>query len=186
MKSPKHFSELPEELQEAAALAALDALPAREAMALPRRAIGQLEEAAALLGESIEIVPPPPGLRERLLTRVAAFDQLKPLADVRADENTWTRSGIPGVAVKTLFKEPDLGRTTYLIRMEPGARLPAHKHGDVEQCLMIEGDIWWGDICYRAGDFMVMGKDTEHPEVYTVGGNVMLLIAGHNEFHHAG
>ena len=33
---------------------------------------------------------------------------------------------------------------------------------------------------------MVMGKDTEHPEVYTVDGNVMLLIAGHNEFHAAG
>ena len=180
---PKHPAALPEELQEAAALAAVGALPPREAMAVPRRAIGQMEEASALLAESIEIVAPPAGLRDRLLQRVAAFEQLKPVADVRADENTWVRSGIPGVDIKTLFKEPELGRTTYLIRMEPGARLPAHKHGDIEQCLMLEGDIWWGDISYRKGDFMVMGKDSEHPEVYTVGGNLMLLIAGHNEFH---
>jgi anti-sigma factor ChrR (cupin superfamily) len=183
MNGPKHLAELTEEQQETAALAALGVLPPREAMAAPRRAIGQMEEAAALLAESIEIVTPPAGLRDRLLGRIAAFEQLKPVADVRADENTWVRSGMPGVDIKTLFKEPGLGRTTYLVRMAPGARLPAHKHGDIEQCLMIEGDIWWGDIAYRKGDFMAMGKDSEHPEVYTVGGNVMLLIAGHNEFH---
>jgi len=183
MTSPKHLAELPEEQQEAAALAALGASPPREAMATPRRAIGQMEEAAALLAESIEIVAPPPDLRQRLLARVAAFEQLKPVADVRADENTWVRSGMPGVDIKTLFQEPESGRTTYLIRMEPGAKLPAHKHGDVEQCLVLEGDIRWGDIVYRKGDFMAMGKDTEHPEIYTVDGNLMLLIAGHTEFH---
>jgi anti-sigma factor ChrR (cupin superfamily) len=139
-----------------------------------------------VLAETAAPVAPSPGLKDRLISRVAAYEQLKPIADVRRDEDTWIGSGIPGIDIKTLFREPALGRSTYLVRMQPGARLPGHRHGDVEQCLVIEGDIRCGDIAYEKGDFVVMGKDTEHPEIYTLGGNVMLLIAGHNEFHLTG
>jgi anti-sigma factor ChrR (cupin superfamily) len=126
---------------------------------------------------------PSGSVKQRLMARVAAFEQLKPVADIRRDEDTWKNSGVPGVDIKTLFREPALGRSTYLVRMEPGAVLPGHRHGDVEQCLVIEGDIRWGEMVYEKGDFVAMGKDTEHPELRTVGGNVLLLIAGHNEFH---
>ena len=29
---------------------------------------------------------------------------------------------------------------------------------------------------------MVMGKDTTHPQVHTVGGNILLPAASHNEY----
>ena len=185
MSDARKTAGLTEEQQEAAALAALGFLAAREAMSVPRPAIARMEEAAALFAESVAPLAPPPSLRDRLLARIGAFEQLKPVADVRRDENTWIQSGIPGVDIKTLFRESALGRSTYLVRMEPGARLPGHHHGDLEQCLVLEGDIRWGDLAYEAGDFVVMGKDTDHPEIYTVNGNLLLLIAGHNEFHHA-
>ena len=186
MSSPKkNFAEFTEEQLETISLAALGFLPPREAMSAPRRAIAQTEEAAALLAEGVTPAPPELSVRARLLDRVSAFEQLKPVADVRRDENTWIYSGLPGIEIKPLFKEAALGRSTYLVRMEPGARLPGHRHGDIEQCLVLEGDIRWGDLTYEKGDFIVMGKNTDHPEIYTEKGNLLLLIAGHNEFHHA-
>ena len=185
MTDRKKSMPLTEEQQDAAALAALGALPPRDAMGVPRRAISAMEEAAALLGESVPLVDPPPSLKDRLMARVAAFEQLRPVADVRRDENTWLYSGMPGIEIKPLFEEKALGRSTYLVRMQPGARLPRHHHSDVEQCLVLEGDVRWGDLAYHAGDFVVMGKDTDHPEITSLNGNVLLLIAGHNEFEHA-
>ena len=173
------------EQQESPALAALGFLSPREAMAAPRLAIARMSEAAALLAESVAPVAPAPSLKGRLLARVADFQLLKPVADVRRDEDNWVHSGMPGIDIKQLFKEASTGRNTYLVRMEPGARMAPHHHGDIEQCLVVKGDIRWGNLVFEEGDFMVMGKDTAHPEVHTVNGVIMLIISGHNEFEHA-
>lgn len=170
------------EQQEKAALAALGLLSPREAMSLPRQAIAEMTEAAALLAESVPPVAPAPSIRHRLLARVASYEAVRPLADIRRNEDTWVHSGMPGIDVKTLYVDAALGRTTYLVRMEPGARITAHHHGDVEQCLIVKGDVRWGDLAYEEGDFVVMGKDTDHPELTTINGTVLLLIAGRNEF----
>ncbi|MEO8593693.1 MAG: cupin domain-containing protein [Candidatus Solibacter sp.] len=175
----------PDEQQEIAALAALDLASPTEAASVPRRMVKELRESAWQLAESVDAVAPPPALKERLMTRVAQFEQLKPLADVRRNEDFWAHSGMPGIDIKQLFKESETGRTTYLLRMEPGCRLPAHVHHDAEQCLVLKGDIAWGDIVYEEGDFIVMGKGTHHPEIHTVNGNLLLLISGHTEFDHA-
>jgi anti-sigma factor ChrR (cupin superfamily) len=182
MSAQKKFDGLPPEQQESAALAALGLLPARDSMAVPRSAIADAAQAAALLAETLPLVTPPPSLKQRLMARVDAFEQLRPVADIRRDEDTWISAGAPGVEMKRLFDEPALGRSTYLIRMQPGARIPKHRHGDVEQCLVLDGDIRWGDIVYERGDFIAMGRDTEHPEIYSQNGNLLLLISGHNDF----
>src|SRR5207248_6899128 len=133
---------------ESAALAALGFLSPREAMAAPRLAIAKMTEAAALLGERVAPVAPKPSLKGRLLGIVADFELLKPVADVRRDENTWVHSGMPGIDIKPLFKEAATGRNTYLVRMEPGARMAPHHHGDIEQCLVVKGDVRWGNLVF--------------------------------------
>jgi anti-sigma factor ChrR (cupin superfamily) len=183
MNHSKKGAPLTVEQQESAALAALGFLSPGEAMATPRMAIVHMSEAAALLAESVAPMAPAPSLKGRLLSRVADFELLKPVADVRRDENTWVHSGMPGIDIKPLFKESATGRNTYLVRMEPGARMAPHHHGDIEQCLVVKGDVRWGSLVFEEGDFMVMGKDTAHPEVHTVNGVIMLIISGHNEFH---
>ena len=173
------------EQQDLAAMAALDLGSPTEAAAAPKRLVKELREAAWLVAESIEPVAPVASLKGRLTARVAQFEQLRPVADVRRNEEYWVNSGVPGIDIKQLFKEQETGRSTYLVRMEPGKRLPAHYHHDAEQCLVLKGDIAWGDIVYEEGDFVVMGKGTHHPEIHTVNGNLLLLISGHNEFDHA-
>ena len=119
------------------------------------------------------------------MTRIANYQEMKPLADVRSHDDTWKLGVMPGVDIKPLFKDKQTGMNTMLVRMELGARLPAHYHHDVEQCLMVKGDIRWGELVYEEGDFVVMGKNTPHPEIHTVHGNIMLIMSGHNEFAHA-
>jgi anti-sigma factor ChrR (cupin superfamily) len=182
MSIPKKDAAPTVEQQETAALAALDLASPAEAAAVPRQLVAQMREAAWLLAESLAPVPPPSALKSRLLARVAQYEQLKPLADVRRDENIWVSGGTPGVEIKQLFVESETGRSTYLLRMQPGVRIPAHFHHDIEQCLVLKGDIGWGDLVYEEGDFIVMGKGTKHPEIHTVHGNLLLLMSGRNDF----
>jgi len=171
--------------EEAAALAALD-LTLDEASKAPQELVIALREAASIIAESlIPPVAPPPSLRDRLMTRVADYETLKPIADVRPYDTAWVSAGAPGVDIKTLFRDKSTGRTTMLIRMQPGARLPSHHHHDDEQCLVVRGDVRWRDIVYEEGDFVVMGRESDHPEIHTVNGNLLLIIAGRNEYIHA-
>jgi hypothetical protein len=39
----------------------------------------------------------------------------------------------------------------------------------------------WGDLVYEEGDFVVMAKESTHPRVHSVRGNLLLIMAGHNE-----
>lgn len=168
--------------QGAAALTALDLASPSEAASAPQQLVAEMHEAAWLLAAGLEPVTPAPSLKSRVLARVAQFEQLKPLADVRRNEEHWVSAGMPGVDIKPLFEDKETGRSTYLMRMQPGTRLPAHHHHDAEQCLVLKGDIGWGDLVYEEGDFIAMGKGTKHPEIYTVQGNLLLLVAGRTEF----
>ena len=182
MSKPRKYTELTEEQQETAALAALDLASPAEGAAVPGQAVAEFREAAWLLAESLAPAQPAPALKNRLLARVAQYEQLKPLADVRRNEDHWVSAGMPGVDVKPLFLEAETGRSTYLLRMQPGACIPTHFHHDTEQCLVLKGDIGWGDLVYEEGDFIVMGKNTNYPEIRTVHGNLLLLMSGHNDF----
>jgi len=139
-------------------------------------------EDAAEIGFSLEPVAPRPELRARLMAKIKANPQFTPESLVRADEGKWTPIGVPGVAIKPLFRDPQSKLTTMLVRMDPGASLPSHHHGDAEQCLVLEGDVQWRDQVYTKGDFIVAGKESVHPAIRTVNGNLLLIISGHNEF----
>jgi anti-sigma factor ChrR (cupin superfamily) len=126
-----------------------------------------------------------PALKDRLMSRVAQFEQLKPAADVRRDEEDWVATGVPGVAIKPLFTDRSKRTSTLLMRMDPGVSYPAHNHQGAEQCMVLKGDVRWGDLVYEEGDFLVMGQGSHHPEIHTVHGNILLLVSGGLEFVHA-
>jgi len=184
MSIPKNPAAATVEQQESAAMAALDLASPSEAASVPKHLVADMREAAWLLAENLTPIAPAPALKSRLLSRIAQFEQLKPLADVRRNEEHWASTGMAGVDIKQLFLEAESGRSTYLLRMQPGVSLPAHFHHDTEQCLVLKGDIGWGDLVYEEGDFIVMGKHTKHPEIRTINGNLLLLISGRTDFDH--
>ena len=57
-----------------------------------------------------------------------------------------------------------------LIRMAPGASYRPHVHYSDEQTLVIEGDLSFGDLDLKPGDFHVAKPSSSHPPGRTVNG----------------
>jgi len=133
-------------------------------------------ERLAPLVEGAE-VEPPAGLFRRVEAAIAQRSQHLPgTLTIRADEGRW-ETLVEGVERKML---PSLahGRDSCLVRGKPGARFPAHHHDDDEECLVLEGDITFGTLTLRAGDYHLARRGTPHPKATTAGGCLLLITAG--------
>ena len=67
----------------------------------------------------------------------------------------WEPTKYAGVYIKRLYEDPS-GRQTTLTRMEPGAKLPRHRHVGIEQSYVLAGtvhDAWTPDGCLVLGVF---------------------------------
>ena len=89
-------------------------------------------------------------IKQRLMNRVAAAGAVSPLVTIRADEGEW-HPVLPKVSMKVLLREGD--SLTYLLRLEPGAKIPPHDHPQTEECLVLEGEARIGDLIVHAGDY---------------------------------
>jgi anti-sigma factor ChrR (cupin superfamily) len=96
---------------------------------------------------------------------------------VRAGEGEWRETRDPGVTFKLLFVDRERSTVTTLVRMEPGARIPAHRHLGVEQCLVLEGDLRAGGVEMAAGDFNCSLPGSVHEDLTTDGGALFLIVA---------
>lgn len=60
---------------------------------------------------------------------------------VDVDALAWQPTPHPGVMIKTLWQDENGDAYTALFRIEPGARLPEHRHTGVEQTYVLEGSL---------------------------------------------
>jgi hypothetical protein len=60
-----------------------------------------------------------------------------------------------------------------LQRLTPGSALPAHRHSDDEECLLLEGEMFVEDRLLRAGDYQVAPAGTVHHAVITAAGALL-------------
>jgi quercetin dioxygenase-like cupin family protein len=91
-----------------------------------------------------------------------------------ADEGVWLPGG-DGITVKMLTVDPPSGRRTALMRLQPGALLPAHDHEDFEECLVVEGEVDLDGVSYRVGDYLVAPTRTTHNQLQSPKGALVLL-----------
>lgn len=96
---------------------------------------------------------------------------------VRADEGKWMRTADPGISVKLLYVDKERDTVTTLVRMEPGSRIPPHRHLGVEQCLVLEGDVSSAGHTLGAGDFNCALPGSVHDDLTTKGGALLLLVS---------
>ena len=139
-------------------------------------------ETAASMACELAPVTPKNDLFDRIVKRIEREDAVRPAVEILAGQGEWKSMGFPGVSVKALYRDPEAKTKTMLLRMEPGAQLPAHHHHDTEQCWILEGDVRWESLVYKQGDFVVAGKGTLHPTLSSDGGALLLLVAGRSEF----
>jgi len=74
----------------------------------------------------------------------------------------WQPSQFPGIQMKVLYRDDAVGEMTVLLKWEPGAVLPFHKHPEIEQSYVLEGSFYDHDGICRAGQFVYRVPGSMH------------------------
>ena len=110
-------------------------------------------------------------IKHRLFERIA--DQETRLLTVQAVDDHW-QPFQHGVAIKVLH-EAD-GLMSYLLRLAPGAVLPAHRHPVDEHCIVLEGSLRIGaELVVPAGGFHLAPRGALHSAITSDGGATIFL-----------
>ncbi|RUP00363.1 cupin domain-containing protein [Hyphomicrobium sp.] len=157
-----------------------------------RRHAGAIEQREADLHHAVDAIAmrlsplatlispaePPPDLFAGIETRIAEADAaLTGTLTLRADAYDW-RPLSDGVETALLWRNEKANRQSSLIRMKPGARYQSHDHDDDEECLVIQGDLKFGDLLLKAGDFHFAPKGRTHPSAFSPSGCLLYITAG--------
>ena len=121
---------------------------------------------------------PSPGLadmrrvRQPPLERIAA-DRSHEHITVHAGQEGW-QPFLDGIRMKVLHED---GNTlSYLLRLAPGAILPAHRHVQDEECMVLQGDLRCGhDLVVRAGDYHRAREGVPHGQITTDHGALVFI-----------
>jgi hypothetical protein len=132
-------------------------------------------ELIAQISEAIEAEPPDRGARDRvkskLLRRIAA-DTTERHLTAQPDVAGWQPLG-EGISIKVLHEAG--GIMSYLLRLAPGASLPAHRHPVDEECVVLEGEVQIGTLRVAAGGFHLGRKDILHDRLRSADGALIFL-----------
>jgi anti-sigma factor ChrR (cupin superfamily) len=110
-------------------------------------------------------------IRRRLLERVADADTSHLTIDAQAA--AW-QPFLPGVSIKLLREQE--GILSYLLRLQPGAALPAHRHPLDEECVVLEGRLQVGSrIEFGQGAYHLAHGGTLHARISSPSGATIFL-----------
>ncbi len=91
--------------------------------------------------------------------------------DDRHAKDWWPLS--PGVDVKNLRGRDDV--LSMLVRLQPGAVLRDHGHRLEEDCLLLSGEIFLGDILLRADDYHLAPAGARHVNGFSEPGGLLFV-----------
>lgn len=143
----------------------------------------EFREVAGQIPYAFRSVTPPPRVREKLLASITPKSNTsleQPLPGIfvlKKDAGDWRKTPFAGVTYKLLYFDKESRFATSLLKMQPGAQYPAHRHAGCEQCLVVEGDVRIGSVAVSKGDFEYALAGTEHGVLTTDSGCVLLIIA---------
>ena len=124
-----------------------------------------------------EEVAPPAGMFDRIQSALQSRSQRLPgTMTVRADDGVWEVMA-PGIERKKLWDNGPQARTSFLVRMAPGASYGAHEHDDDEECYVISGDISFDSLTLHAGDYHLARRGVPHPPARSQAGCLLLITA---------
>jgi len=110
-------------------------------------------------------------IRRRLMERVADADDTHVTIDDA--EGDW-QPFMEGVTLKVLREHG--GVLSYLLRLAPGAALPAHRHVQDEECIVLEGRVRVGShTSFGAGAYHLARRGSLHPTISTETGATLFL-----------
>jgi anti-sigma factor ChrR (cupin superfamily) len=94
---------------------------------------------------------------------------------VKPSEMDWKPTRFEKVSIKVLYEDPERGEMTCLLKLEPGAHIPFHKHPEIEQTLIPEGSVEDHDGVATAGDYIWRKRGSLHDN-RSLGGAVLFAV----------
>lgn len=155
-----------------------------ESDAEARAAVKSFDDVNGLMLQDVSTITPDPTTKANLLARIEEdqktikdkSSEVKPFI-LRADQQDWKETGIAGITYRMLFADLENKRMTVLIQLVPGSIYPSHVHDQPEECLILEGDLDFGDYVLNAGDYLRLDVGTSHGEARTKQGCICLVTA---------
>jgi len=179
---------IPEELEALVLADSLGALDPDERMELQARLdsltqeqrseVARVYDAAAAVARRATPVDPPAALRQRVLDAARQPTRYT----VWAADAAWTDTGLPGIRARVLAVDQVRSLVTLVLRAEPGAVYPSHKHHGPEECFVISGSVVIDGRVLRAGDFHHADEDSDHGEITTTEGADVLLVGAVEDY----
>lgn len=118
-------------------------------------------------------------IRRQLMERVADTDtshRTVPVAatDAAGDAASGWQPFLPGVHIKVLREHE--GTLSYLLRLQPGAELPAHRHPRDEECVVLAGHLSVGPALELGpGDYHLAHAGALHGRIRSRTGATIFL-----------
>jgi quercetin dioxygenase-like cupin family protein len=81
---------------------------------------------------------------------------------VKPQDMEWKPTQIDKVSIKVLYENKELGESTVLLKLEPGAVIPFHKHPKLEQAFVLEGSMYDHDGTCRKGEYVWRKANSFH------------------------
>jgi ChrR Cupin-like domain len=97
-----------------------------------------------------------------------------PATHSRAADAQW-KDFAPGIQRRVLWHHD--AAACYIARAVNGAQVPPHGHLIDEECLMLEGDLFTGDVLLREGDFQLAPAGFDH-DVVQAGSDCLVYVRG--------
>lgn len=198
MKAPHSL----DEARDYAALYTLGALRGEEARQFEAHlhagcdvCAAEVEAFSTVAAELAHAVPPElprPSVRTRVLERIARTGQDADrlviegagLRFVRAARMAWESAGSAppsGMKMKQLFRDERRGYSTQLVRMAPGDTYPSHRHADIEELYLLEGDLTVSGVLMQAGDYCRAETGSVHSDISTRGGCLFISMSSEHD-----
>lgn len=94
---------------------------------------------------------------------------------VRPQDMAWKPTQFEGIEIKVLYEDKEKGEMTCLLKWQPGATLPFHRHPEIEQSFVLEGSFSDHDGTAHAGEYVWRRAESKH-ETYSEEGCVILAV----------
>jgi anti-sigma factor ChrR (cupin superfamily) len=124
------------------------------------------------------LLEPPAHLRDRVLAAARTPTRYT----ITGGDGDWSETGIPGIRAKILAVDRPRGVVTLLIRAEPGAVYPSHRHHGPEECYVVRGSVTIDGRVLHAGDFHHADEDSDHGEITTAEGAEVLVVGAIEDY----
>lgn len=104
---------------------------------------------------------------------------------IKPSEMEWRPTRFEKVSIKVLYEDAKRGEMTCLLKLEPGAYIPFHKHPEIEQSLVLEGSVEDHDGVAMAGDYVWRKPGSRHDNRSPGGAVLFAVYRKPNIYYHA-